>query len=299
MLGRPLEVDLSTLKARGPMRMRVACRNPSKLNRAVQFFHKSLGYNVGIRIEEPRVAAPAPHPPSPPHQDDDDMDDNKDEPNSPSEEECRALGDKDIAKAVARSKSAPATSQGRGSAAASGAEPTATLTARGASEPPALPGQGEMQIDQYRSNMGKTAPWPVPLVVLEQARATEEARGRQVSPAEPAAEARVDPPMSLPVDSSTLLTTGSDYDSEDSLGSPAKNKTTATGREDDEEGGKVDDMDDRCAQRPVLMETTVPRARRTRTVPAGPARKSARLQGPASAIPIMQRAQGVHRGQEP
>jgi hypothetical protein len=164
--------------------------------------------------------------------------------------------------------------------------------ARGASEPPALLGQVEMQIDQYGSNMGKSAPWPVPLVVLEQARAAEGARGRQGSPVDPPAVARAEPPMSPPVDSSTLLTTGSDYDSDDSLGSPAKNKST--GLEAEEEGGEVDDMgdlDDRCAHRPVLMETTVPRARRTKTMPAGPARKNARLQGPASAIPIMQRAQ--------
>jgi hypothetical protein len=86
MLGRPLEVDHSTLKARGPVRVRVSCRNPSKLNGAVQFFHKSLGYNVGIRVEEPRVAAPAPRQPSPPHQDDDDMDDDEDDANSPSED---------------------------------------------------------------------------------------------------------------------------------------------------------------------------------------------------------------------
>jgi hypothetical protein len=147
MLGRPLEVETSTLKARGPVRMRVACRNPSKLNGAVQFFHKRLGYNVGIRVEEPRVAAPAPPPPSPPHEEDDDMDDDEDDANSPSEEEWRALGDKDRAKAAAHSKSVPATSQGMGSAAASGAEPVATLTARGASEPPTLPGQLSLQID--------------------------------------------------------------------------------------------------------------------------------------------------------
>jgi hypothetical protein len=99
----------------------------------------------------------------------------------------------------------------------------------------------------------------------------------------------VDPPVCLPVDSSTLLTTGSDYDSDDSLGSPAKNKGDR--RDADEEGGEVDGVGDRCLRRPVLLETTVSCSRRTKIVPAGPARKSARLQGPASAIPIMQRAQ--------
>jgi hypothetical protein len=87
-----------------------------------------------------------------------------------------------------------------------------------------------------------------------------------------------------------LLTTGSDYDSEDSLGSPATHKETGLVAEAEEEGGEVDDMDE-FARRPVLREATVPRARRTRTMTYGPARKSARLQGPASAIPIMQRAQ--------
>jgi hypothetical protein len=133
ILGRPIEVDPNSLKARGPVRMRVACRNPSRLNGGVQFFHKSLGYNVGIRVEDPRVAAPAPPPPCPPHQDDDDMDDDEDDTNTPSEEEWCALGEKDRDMAVARRKSAPATSQGRGPAAASGAEPVATLRARGTS----------------------------------------------------------------------------------------------------------------------------------------------------------------------
>jgi hypothetical protein len=97
----------------------------------------------------------------------------------------------------------------------------------------------------------------------------------------------IDPPVSPPVDSSALLTTGLYYDSDDLLGPPAKNKRMHL--EAEEEGGEVDDMDD-FARRPVLMET-VTRAWRTKTVPTGPVRKSARLQGPASAIPIMQRAQ--------
>jgi hypothetical protein len=100
----------------------------------------------------------------------------------------------------------------------------------------------------------------------------------------------IDPPVSPPVDSSALLTTGLYYDSDDLLGPPAKNKRMHL--EAEEEGGEVDDMDD-FARRPVLMET-VTRAWRTKTVPTGPVRKSARLQGPASAIPIMQRA-----GQQP
>jgi hypothetical protein len=112
-----------------------------------------------------------------------------------------------------------------------------------------------MQIDQYGSNLGRAASWPVALVVLEQARAA--------------------PRVSPPVDSSTLLTTGSDYDSEDSLGSPAKNK--GGGRGADEEGGKMDDESDRRLQRPVLLETPVPRSQRTKTMQVGPARKSARL----------------------
>ncbi|KAK1630378.1 hypothetical protein QYE76_004693 [Lolium multiflorum] len=264
MLGRPLEVDHSTLKARGPVRMRVACRNPSKLNGAVQFFHNSLGYNVGIRVEEPRGATSAPRPPSPPHQDDD-MDDDDDDANSPSEDEWRALGEKDRAQAAERSKSLPVTTQSREPAAeATGepAEPVAVITARGASEPPALRGQ---------------------------TRAAEGARREQALTHPPAA-VKTDPPVSPPVDSSTLLTTGSDYDSEDSLGSPAMHKDTGRVVEAEEEGGVVDDTDD-FARRPVLREATVPRARRTRTVPVGPARKSARLQGPASAIPILQRAQ--------
>ncbi|KAK1614885.1 hypothetical protein QYE76_020402 [Lolium multiflorum] len=291
MLGRPLEVDHSTLKARGPVRMRVACRNPSKLNGAVQFFHNSLDYNVGIRVEEPRGATSAPRQPSPPHQDDD-MDDDDDDANTPSEDEWRALGDKDRAKAAERSKSLPATTQSREPAAEATdepAEPVAVITARGASEPPALRGQVELRIDQYGSNLSKAAPWPVPLVVLEQTRAAEEAR-REQAPTPPPAAVRMDPPVSPPVDSSTLLTTGSDYDSEDSLGSPATHKDTDRVAEAEEEGGVVDDTED-FARRPVLSEATVPRARRTRTVPVGPARKSARLQGPASAIPIMQRAQ--------
>jgi hypothetical protein len=220
------------------------------------------------------------------------MDNDEDDANSPSEEEWRSLGDKDRAKAAARSKSMPATSQGRGHAAGSGVEPVATLMARGASEPPPLPGQLAMQIDQYGSNLGKAAPWPVPLVVLVQARAAEEARGRQPLPARPVVAPRVDPPVSPPVDSSTLLTTGSDYDSEDSLGPPAMNKGGC--RDADEEGGEVDDVDDESDRRlqwPVLLETSVPCSRRRKTVQVVPACKSARLQGPASEIPIMQRAQ--------
>lgn len=221
------------------------------------------------------------------------MDDDDVDANSPSEDEWRALGDKDRAKAAERSKSLPATTQGREPAeevAGEPVEPVEVITARGASEPPALRGQVELRIDQYGSNLSKSAPWPVPLVVLEQSRAAEGAR-KELPPSLPPSAIRADPPGSPPVDSSTLLTTGSDYDSEDSLGSPATHKGSghAAEAEAEEEGGVVDDTDD-VARRPALSGVTVPRARRTRAVPVGPARKSARLQGPASAVPIMQRA---------
>jgi hypothetical protein len=82
MLGRPLAVDEDSLTARGPMRMQLECRNPDKLNGVVQLFHKSLGYNLGVRVlQGPPPANDVPPPPPPPrrgHDDDQDDDDDGD-----------------------------------------------------------------------------------------------------------------------------------------------------------------------------------------------------------------------------
>jgi hypothetical protein len=66
MLGRPLEVDLDTLSRPKPVRMRIACRDPAKLNGYAQLFHRMEGFNIGIRVDPPRGSAGAPHPPPPP-----------------------------------------------------------------------------------------------------------------------------------------------------------------------------------------------------------------------------------------
>ena len=87
MLGRHLEVDARTLANRLPVRMRIACRDPSKLNGYAQIFHKNEGFNVGIRVDQPWAAPSAP-PPAPPTDHDSSGDDSLNE-------EWRAASEKD------------------------------------------------------------------------------------------------------------------------------------------------------------------------------------------------------------
>ena len=93
-LGRTIMVDERLIKSRGPVRMQIACRNPEMLCGAVQIFHKSMGYNVGVRLER---APERPHtrpPPPPPRPDDgmDDEDDDEDDDLDPTAEGWTGLG---------------------------------------------------------------------------------------------------------------------------------------------------------------------------------------------------------------
>jgi hypothetical protein len=98
------------------------------------------------------------------------------------------------------------------------------------------------------------------------------------------------PPSPLLPDSSTLLTAESD--GEDSADSPSKN-TEGLEAMDAEEAGGNDEMLEMGGQvvdqgAPAAGRQVIPRRRRTKTVPAEPARKSARL---TDSTPVMQRAQ--------
>jgi hypothetical protein len=62
MLGRPVEVDLSSLARRTPVTIQIACRNPSKIHGLVQVFHKNGRFNVGIRVEQPPASSSVPPP---------------------------------------------------------------------------------------------------------------------------------------------------------------------------------------------------------------------------------------------
>ena len=145
MLGRPLEVDVRSLKARGPVRMQLACRNPEKLKGVVQLFHKSRGYNIGVRVEpEPRVVAPGPPPPPAPGPGSD-SDDDDDDILSPSKEEWDEMQRRDRARKEA-------SVQGRG-----GGSSSAPLPTRQVALDHGATGVGEsaraLSLDQYGSNL--------------------------------------------------------------------------------------------------------------------------------------------------
>jgi hypothetical protein len=53
MLGWPIAIDEDSLKRPMPVRMLLACRNPTKLKGTVQLFHKKWGYNIGVAVEAP------------------------------------------------------------------------------------------------------------------------------------------------------------------------------------------------------------------------------------------------------
>jgi hypothetical protein len=93
------------------------------------------------------------------------------------------------------------------------------------------------------------------------------------------------PADSAPLISSVLMETDSG-----SEGSPSKNMSEMDSEADvDEQLEVVDDSERLPLGQPAAGG--VPRRRRTRTVTAGPARKSARLRGPAAAATVMERAQ--------
>jgi hypothetical protein len=143
-------------------------------------------------------------------------------------------------------------------------------------------------LDQYESNL--RSPWPAPLVVLEQARASrlvvEAPVGTGSAPVQPA---------SPPINSSTLITA----DSEDTTptGSPSKDLGGAESLgaiwvlDSDEVMREASELDEATVAQSDGPGAGVPRRRRTRTVPAEPARKSTRLTGPGTATPVLQRAQ--------
>ncbi|KAK1686642.1 hypothetical protein QYE76_047490 [Lolium multiflorum] len=298
MLGWPVRVDEDSIRRRQPVRMLLACRNPDKLRGSVQLFHKKLGYNIGVHVE-PASGASTSAPPPPPQagpEDDEDEDDDDVDDLSPSRKEWDELGARDQARAAASgAPSAAPPVDAPVDAAATPATPATEGLAPAASAAcapvdlggsTAAPGPVEPVVsDQYGSNLRG---WPLPLLQLEQARAADLASaGCRPSLILEDGEAPTSP---LLPDSSTLLTAESD--GEDSADSPSKNTdgveamdAEVAGGDDEmlEEGGQVVDQGAPAAGRQVI-----PRRRRTKTVPAELARKSARL---TDSTPVMQRAQ--------
>jgi hypothetical protein len=64
MLGWPIQVDEESIRLRQSVHMLLACRNLDKLKGAVQLFHKKLGYNIGMCVED--FVGPAGSVPPPP-----------------------------------------------------------------------------------------------------------------------------------------------------------------------------------------------------------------------------------------
>jgi hypothetical protein len=99
--------------------------------------------------------------------------------------------------------------------------------------------------------------------------------------------------VDVPVDSAPLFSLVLLETDSGSEGSPSKNmpgEDSEADVVDDEE--QLEDVDD--SERAFLGQPTagsVSRRRCTKTVSAGPARKSARFLGPTAALPVMQRAQ--------
>ncbi|KAK1678678.1 hypothetical protein QYE76_039526 [Lolium multiflorum] len=162
MLGRPIEVDLDSLTRRAPVRMRIACRNPSKLHGLVQLFHKNEGFNVGIRVEQPPSSSSA-LPPAPPRNDDDNnsMGEDDDHDSLGDKDEWRRLGEKDKDKQAAAQDPAAAGNS--------------TAPAQSEQAAPAdVPAPADPILDQYGSNLPSSAGrWPLALLVLEKQRSLD------------------------------------------------------------------------------------------------------------------------------
>ncbi|KAM0822434.1 hypothetical protein ACQ4PT_071491 [Festuca glaucescens] len=237
-----------------------------------------LGYSIGVHVEDEVGAPHSAPPPPPPHAGpEDDDDDNDVDDLSPSRKEWDELGERDKARAAA---STAASVEGSATHLAAVLPDLASLGGFAATLP--------VVEDQYGSNLKS---WPLPLHQLEQACAATQHPGAGVGcePVGAGPVAAASPPL---LDSSALLTAESD--GEDSVDSPSLyGGLTLLETEDggDEEmleaEGQVVDQDALATGR----EAGVPRRRRTKTVPAEPARKSARLTGTASATPVLQRAQ--------
>ncbi|XP_071677232.1 uncharacterized protein [Lolium perenne] len=243
-------------------------RHCSALPQEVGLQHRGGGGGAGGSVRW--LSPPAAHKPG-----DDDDDEDVDDL-SPSEGEWDDLGAQD----AARKDDAPLGAQPPAPAPAPA--PQAPSDAAGGSSAPCqdAPGEGALvrsptgldSLDQYGSNLPRKGAWPVSLATLE----------RRATPVLMEVDVPAD---SAPLVSSVLLETDSD-----SEGSPSKNMDSeADADDDDEQLEDVDDSERVPLDRPVAGG--VPRRRRTRTVAAGPARKSARLRGPAAAATVLQRAQ--------
>jgi hypothetical protein len=127
-------------------------------------------------------------------------------------------------------------------------------------------------LDQYGSDLSKKGSWPVSLATLE----------RRATPV----LMEVDVPADYaPLISLVLLETDSD-----SEGSPFKNMLGEVS-EADVDGDKEQLDDSERASLGPPAAGGVSHRRRTTTVPAGPAHKSARLLSPVASLSVMQRAQ--------
>jgi hypothetical protein len=144
-------------------------------------------------------------------------------------------------------------------------------------------------LDRYGNNLpSSSGVWPLPLAVLEKQRAFE--TPPTTTPAQQQLAILEGVPTLPPFDCSTLVTVESDYDSDASEESPGR----LIGARSVEAGlggaAALSGEWDLQVFREATMDAAtavVPRRRRTKTVPGGPARKSARLQGPAAAVSVM------------
>jgi hypothetical protein len=276
MLGRPVEVDLSSLARRTPVTIQIACRNPSKIHGLVQVFHKNGRFNVGIRVEQPLCAPTGPLR----NDDDDSMGDEDDSDSLGNEEEWRRLGENEKGKNAAAAEPESEGNRTEPKPADQVAPADSVMTC-------------DPVLDQYGNNLpSSSGVWPLPLAVLEKQRAFE--TPPTTTPAQQQLAILEGVPTLPPFDCSTLVTVESDYDSDASEESPGR----LIGARSVEAGlggaAALSGEWDLQVFREATMDaatTVVPRRRRTKTVPTGPARKSARLQGPAAAVSVMQRAQ--------
>jgi hypothetical protein len=157
MLGRPLEVDLLSLRKykTEPIRMKFQCLFPEKIRGTVQLVVNGEGFSLDVQAElgARGGAGGAGNPPRPPPPGDDSPDEDDYDDLSPDEEEWRRLGRKDAdkerekSKETAKGKQAP-TAKDKGVSRDGGSHSALVSSRLGL----------DSNLDEYGSNLGGNQP---------------------------------------------------------------------------------------------------------------------------------------------
>jgi hypothetical protein len=157
MLGRPLEVDLLSLRKykTEPIRMKFQCRFPKKIRGTVQLVVNGEGFSLEVQAElgARGGAGGAGNPPRPPPPGDDSQDKDDYDDLSPDEEEWWRLGKKDADKEREKSKEG-----GKGKQAPSTKDKGFSRDGGSHSAPVSLRLGLDSSFDEYGSNLGGIQP---------------------------------------------------------------------------------------------------------------------------------------------